>query len=427
MELTNIKGLSKCSHKQIHIECDFKISHKCRDKYYKEYREFKKVRAKNNGKDICIFCSRELKYTGRNNPNCKYDFDDNLFNNIDDEFKAYILGFIAADGSIDNKNNKCVIEIHKKDIDILESIKSYICKDLNIYFRKNRETCSLTISSKQICKDLKRHLDLIEDYNKCEDFSVPLLDRELRYHFIRGYFDGDGHIKYPKATKYPTCGITTSSEKFINFMEENIIIPFSIYRDRGTVFKISFSSNNCLDFLHILYDKCNISMNRKYDMYVLWKNWVPSFVGRLPKNNVSFKWSKSDKNAFPPKKSRASDSGYDLTLIKEIKRVGKTIFYDTGIKVLPDYGWYFDLVSRSSLSKTGYILANSIGIIDRTYTGNIIVALIKIDENAKDLELPFRAVQIIPRPIVHFDDIEVEEHMLDITERSDKGFGSSGK
>jgi hypothetical protein len=36
------------------------------------------------------------------------------------------------------------------------------------------------------------------------------------------------------------------------------------------------------------------------------------------------------------------------------------------------------------------MLANCIGIIDRTYIGPIIVALRKVDKNAKDIELPCR-------------------------------------
>ena len=73
------------------------------------------------------------------------------------------------------------------------------------------------------------------------------------------------------------------------------------------------------------------------------------------------------------------------------------------------------------------MLANSIGIIDRTYLGNIIVALIKIDESAPDLILPSRLVQIIPTPIVHFQMVEVDSFDVQSTDRGEGGFGSSNK
>ena len=82
------------------------------------------------------------------------------------------------------------------------------------------------------------------------------------------------------------------------------------------------------------------------------------------------------------------------------------------------------MVGRSSISKTGWMLANNVGIIDATYRGNIIVALVKVDEKAEELSLPFKLVQLIPRKLIVMNDEEVER--LDVTERDAKGFGSSG-
>jgi dUTP pyrophosphatase len=131
-----------------------------------------------------------------------------------------------------------------------------------------------------------------------------------------------------------------------------------------------------------------------------------------------------DKDAVVPFKSRASDSGYDLTLIKKIKTTGNVEWYDTGIKILPDFGWYFISVGRSSIAKSGYMLANSIGIIDRAYTGSIIVPLIKIDPTTPELTLPIRITQIIPVPIIHAQLVEVDS--LEETSRGSSGWGSSG-
>jgi dUTP pyrophosphatase len=93
--------------------------------------------------------------------------------------------------------------------------------------------------------------------------------------------------------------------------------------------------------------------------------------------------------------------------------------------VQPENGYYFDLVGRSSISKTGWMVANNIGIIDASYTGTVIVALVKIDPDAHEIELPCKLVQLIPRQLILMEPIEVDS--LDDTERGDKGFGSSGK
>jgi dUTP pyrophosphatase len=136
-----------------------------------------------------------------------------------------------------------------------------------------------------------------------------------------------------------------------------------------------------------------------------------------------FKFSKSLKEAVPPSKTRASDSGYDLVILKKIKTVGEVEFYDTGIKIRPIFGYYFNLVPRSSITKTGYMLANSIGIIDRTYHGSVIVPLIKIDKNSPDIQLPAKIVQIIPASIIHVEFNEV--NTFEETQRAEGGFGST--
>jgi len=140
---------------------------------------------------------------------------------------------------------------------------------------------------------------------------------------------------------------------------------------------------------------------------------------------------KTDAYAVLPSKANESDVGFDLTIIKEHKvlRVGCVIMYDTGIKVQVPPGYYVEVVPRSSLSKTGWMLANSIGIIDNTYTGNILVALARIDKDAEELVMPFKGFQLIVReqsfPIVQ--DMTGQENLLPNTIRGEGGFGSTNR
>lgn len=67
---------------------------------------------------------------------------------------------------------------------------------------------------------------------------------------------------------------------------------------------------------------------------------------------------------------------------------------------------------------------NGVGVIDRGYNAEIIVPLFKVDNNAPDIELPARVVQIVPSPIIHAEFIQVDS--FEETDRSGKGFGSSG-
>jgi dUTP pyrophosphatase len=129
--------------------------------------------------------------------------------------------------------------------------------------------------------------------------------------------------------------------------------------------------------------------------------------------------------AIVPTKANPSDVGYDITVIRAVKKLnGAVTLYDTGLKIGMDPGFYAEIVPRSSLSKSGFVLANSMGIIDPSYTGNLLVALARVDADAPEPALPFRCCQLIVRPQIHAIVSECSE--IDATVRGDGGFGSTG-
>ena len=143
-------------------------------------------------------------------------------------------------------------------------------------------------------------------------------------------------------------------------------------------------------------------------------------------NGPTISFTRESDDAVTPTKAGENEVGFDLTLIKECKKLGEnTTMYDTGICVEPSVGYYTEIVPRSSISKLGYVMANSIGIIDPTYRGSLRVCLTKVDSSKPDLTLPVKIAQLIIRPMVHARMIEVNK--LSDTERGDGGFGSSDK
>jgi len=134
-----------------------------------------------------------------------------------------------------------------------------------------------------------------------------------------------------------------------------------------------------------------------------------------------FNYFLKDERAVPPKKNNTSDSGFDLVIIEEWKRISNnTRIYETGVIVSPPNGYYFEVVPRSSMSKLGWTLSNNVGVIDQDYRGTIKVALTRIDPNADDLELPLRCVQLLPRQFHHMEPHKVDD-MDDDTVRGQDG------
>jgi dUTP pyrophosphatase len=207
-------------------------------------------------------------------------------------------------------------------------------------------------------------------------------------------------------------------EKIANFLQLDC---YSFNDGRGY---FVLTGTNALDLLGKLYDNFTISKSNVSRWYYDWCRYCVSVFPSVTDNDT-FEWCRTRTDAVAPSKERVSDSGFDLTIIDKVKTFhNQTTLYTTGIKVKPAFGWYLDVVPRSSIIKTGYMLANNVGIIDRAYTGEIMIALIKVDTSAPDLELPCRIAQMIPRRIAHVKFSEVND--IERTTRNDGGFGSTG-
>lgn len=144
----------------------------------------------------------------------------------------------------------------------------------------------------------------------------------------------------------------------------------------------------------------------------------------LVNEQKSIKFVVVDERAVVPSKAHPSDIGYDLTSIDIFKKISNRItLFETGISVSPPEGYYIEIVPRSSMSKTGYMLANSVGTIDPGYTGTLKVALIKVDPDMEDIKLPFTRCQMVLRKAEYASLARVDS--LNETVRGDGGFGSS--
>lgn len=143
-----------------------------------------------------------------------------------------------------------------------------------------------------------------------------------------------------------------------------------------------------------------------------------------------------DERAVLPAKAHPSDVGYDLTIIDVHKTClpdgssatslhpGLVVLFDTGVILEPPPGIYYEMVPRSSLSKTGWILANSVGVIDPHYRGTIKVPLMRASLLAKEIKLPGIYVQLIPKAVIPMEMVRSDDLNLE-TDRGDGGFGST--
>lgn len=150
------------------------------------------------------------KDTGR-----KYYSNFDYFSEIDTSNKAYVLGFICADGCIYKRSKKdsktqgmLRVSLALKDEHILKDILRDMKSDnpVSVYKRnKTQKYSSFSIVSQKIYDDLVK-LGVKEDKTWDLDIEKVLSNVPRKYigDFIRGYFDGDGSISMARENPTPS-------------------------------------------------------------------------------------------------------------------------------------------------------------------------------------------------------------------------------
>lgn len=213
----------------------------------------------------------EAKQEGR-----KYIINDDYFK-IQSPNMAYILGLLAADGNILNKENRIQIALSSKDGEILEKINKELQNTRPIKYyttSKNTEYAKLETYSKEIKQDLKIY-NIIPQ--KTFNLKPPLfLNKEYWIDYIRGYFDGDGSVyKSNRTVCWNICGASKNMIEWIRDVLANKygIINNKIYTEtlsNGTIiYKTVYYGENVKKIFDILYTPNSLYMKRKKDKFSL--------------------------------------------------------------------------------------------------------------------------------------------------------------
>lgn len=246
------------------VTCDFKLSPNCSVSGYRFKTDIVRTRERNGGKYICLACSRALKSKDKR----LYKFDDEVLNSINTEFKAYFLGVIAGDGYI-RSDNMISVELHKDDREILDNIALNICPEMRIKFRRNRNTCYITLFSREIVDDLVSLLGLNGPGKKSHSVVMPDLPEQFTWHFVRGLFDTDGTIRNVCNSGGLQASISTRSKKMLS----DLSVLTETMLSRSSIYSITWCGSKALDVLDKMYKGATIYLNRKHQRYIDWVNY----------------------------------------------------------------------------------------------------------------------------------------------------------
>ena len=209
--------------------------------------------------------------------------NENYFENIDSEFKAYILGFIYADGFVGKHDDFCISLTDKVEdnLKILLTFQKELGINDNLVYhsvdKNGNGKYTFKFSNKKIVSDL----------NKCGVYTCKSLDmknlpqnitKELIRHFFRGYFDGDGTIcswfdAYDKRQRYclEILGTKDFLNKFQNILCEQCHIKetklHDVNRIKGLTRITHRGIRSLIKIREYFYNNATVFLTYKHDIF----------------------------------------------------------------------------------------------------------------------------------------------------------------
>lgn len=223
----------------------------------------------------------------------KYNVSADFFRNWSPSM-SYILGFIIADGSLEDASylRGKYLRICSSDLEILDKIKKAMNSEHKIVVIKPRafhldgksyiskEKYMIRIGSHEIYNDLI-NLGLMP--NKSQVVRLPNIPREFLSYFVRGYLDGDGCINHYNKKDRLSVTFTSGSVLFLkdlaNVISQAVGIKIHNVLENKRAYQIKYSTKEAILLLRYIYSdiKDNLYLNRKYKRFLDFMSAYPKW------------------------------------------------------------------------------------------------------------------------------------------------------
>ena len=203
--------------------------------------------------------------------------DTHYFSNIDTYTKAWLIGFLASDGTIRKDTNSIKIGLSARDKEILEKIKEEVSIERNIleYTTSNGfDIVEIEWTSMQHKQDLAKY-GVVPNKTYIEN-TLPHFDNDnYTLAYILGYFDGDGSISL-SPQGYLRFRLCCYTEKFLQsiaiFFEKKYGATYSLSKDPSRqMYELSISTTYAKHIFDDMYSLNTLHLDRKYQKYLEYK------------------------------------------------------------------------------------------------------------------------------------------------------------
>lgn len=208
----------------------------------------------------------------------RYPVNEDFFDDIDTEEKAYWLGFLVADGHVDD-DDTLFLKLQARDRTHVEKLRNALSPERPIYDYdgygdKGTPYVHLEIRSKPLCEALAEHGVVPR---KAHTVTPPDLPEELMRHFWRGVVDGDGSLsQYTKRSgekadgsryEYETWDIKLGGNEHIvsAFVDRMNGLTGSTrgYYFKDGCYRVTYDGRMSKQIILFLYRDSQVSLRRK--------------------------------------------------------------------------------------------------------------------------------------------------------------------
>lgn len=202
----------------------------------------------------------------------KKSVNDFYFTNIENVNQAWLLGFLAADGSISKENNSIKIALSSIDREILEKIKEEVSIENQIsdqITNKGFQISEMKWSSSQQKQDLAFY-GIVNNKTDKPMYLPNFQNDDLKLAYILGYYDGDGSFTTTdKYCRFRICSHRKEIlESFIEYFKVRYKdIRYSLNQDNRGLYELSISTNYAIKILIDMYNLKSIHLSRKYNSF----------------------------------------------------------------------------------------------------------------------------------------------------------------
>ena len=211
----------------------------------------------------------------------KYSVNEDFFKRWSND-SAYVLGFIFADGSLENAPyiRGKYLRVTNTDYSVIKQIRRAIGSAHKFAITpatgNRKKKYLLRIGSHVIFNDLER---LGVHPKKSNNMNFPNVPSKFLSDFVRGYFDGDGTIAVENIKNKPHNRLkvifTSGSKEFLlslaNALNKWCCVKLVKIYNSHRSYQLSYRSKDALNALRFIYKTANkegaLYMDRKYNKF----------------------------------------------------------------------------------------------------------------------------------------------------------------